>query len=300
MGARGAIFYVYGCAAVRPSLPRPATALETGTRCEWIEDGGLAVLVSPVPAADYEEAPLARHMDNLPWLTQRVERHHRVLLEAMAHAPVVPCRFGVLLRRRAGVVALLRRWRAPLLSSLERLGQSHEWSVKAFATVHPCSAGILPASGKRAGAVGGRCPDASGKTRTPTARAVTTGKAYLLGRARERTARREAADRARGRTGRIYTLIGRLSADVAPLPVRAVRGQDEPLLNLACLVRRKDTRRWLARLQSLREREERQGVRLAWSGPWPPYSFVGDLPGSGGAGVSPASATLAGRKPAAP
>lgn len=266
--ARGALLYVYGCAAVpggrskasaKPSLPRPVAALEASARCEWIEDGGLAALVSSVPAAIYEEAPLAKRMENLPWLAERAQRHNRVLLEVMTHTPVAPCRFGVLLRKREGVVRMLRRLQKPLLQTLENLGESYEWCVKAFAAPRP----VQP-------------PSLRGRPAKP-ARAASGGKAYLLDRARERAAQREATARARGRAGQVFALLARFARDVVPLPARAMKGQAEPLLNLACLVQRADTRRWLARLQDLARREQDNNLRLAWSGPWPPYSFVAEV-----------------------
>ena len=265
---REVVFYVYGCAAaprrrrkasVGAPLPRPAAALEAGSSCRWIEEQGVAALVSPLPAAVYEEAPLARHMENVAWLAERVERHNRVLLEAMAHTPVAPCRFGVLLRKPEGVVGMLRRLRTPLLKTLKRLGDGREWSVKAFAISPPARPG--PGRGSPA----------------EPARAATGGKAYLLARAQERAAQREATARARGRAGRLLALLARLARDVVPLPARAMKGQAEPFLNLACLVRRRDTRRWLRRLQAMAQREQNNSLRLAWSGPWPPYSFVAEL-----------------------
>lgn len=258
----GRLIYVYGFAGAAGAgggAPPPG-GIEPGCAVEWICRGGVAAIVSRVPACDYDEAPLARHLEDAAWVVERARRHGEVLQGLAAAGCVVPCRFGVLFRDDAGVEGALDRHGGALLSALRRLRGKEEWAVKAH---------VAPAAGSAD-------PEPEPE---PELAAAGEGASYLLARAGEHRQRRSAAEAARGRADAILDELATQVDEVLPLPPRDVGATcvRDLFLNLACLVRRRKATAFVACLGRLAVRERDHHVALTWSGPLPPYSFVGEL-----------------------
>ena len=288
------LVYLYGFTPAAVCFHPAAHGVEEGVRVECLEHQGISALISLVPASVYEEQPLEERFKDPCWLALRVERHNRVLLGALEHAAVAPCRFGTLFRSTTALKEIIARHRATLAKVLRKLEGRQEWSVKAYCSAgfQPAalSAGVPPASPSSdvqptSHTAGGQlAPGAAGGPPIHPRRPPTPGgnrgegSAYLLGLVRQRTARQQAAEQVHAHAQRITAALAKLAEDMAPLALRSSEnGKETIFLNLACLVKRGEAGALIARLAKLAAREKKANITLTWSGPWPAYSFAGGL-----------------------
>lgn len=172
---------------------------------------------------------------------ERVRSHNAVVEAAAEEATPLPMRFGQWFASEADLRAALDERRPRLERSLERVRGALEFGVRVL--------------------------DPGGGDPPPPDR--SSGTAYLEGLAR----RVELAEQSRRRGAEV---AAELRSFLGPL-VRAqdVRpGGSGALVTIAHLVDRHDTGTYGTRLRTFTSR--RPGVRLVFSGPWPPYGFTDD------------------------
>lgn len=174
--------------------------------------------------------------------------HHALVDALCAGGPCLPVRFGTWLVDAAAARRALASARADLEARLERVGDRREIAVTLLWREAPSSEG-------------------RGHDVAPS------GRAYL-----ER--RRAAAVASFGRRATADALAARLEAELAgdQADVRhETCPSDEVALSLSLLARRGEADALKAR--ATRAVAGLPDVRGVVSGPWPPYSFAGELPG---------------------
>lgn len=204
---------------------------------------GLAALASESPLCPYAADAC------------NASRHAAVVEEAMRGGPVLPVRFGAVLRGREAVVALLEAQHDVYLEALCRLRGKVEMAVRVLWDPGRARGGARPREGGE-----GECEPAE-PLRGP-------GRGYLL---RKLHAHRM-AEAARERGER---LIARIDGVLRPLAADGVARRCPTarlLLDAAYLVAHEAQ-------PAFREAVERLGAQMAeprflLTGPWPPYSFV--------------------------
>jgi Gas vesicle synthesis protein GvpL/GvpF len=239
-----AAWYVYGVV--------PATAQPEGTGIgsrpvELVPEGGVATLVSAVPADEFGEASLRERLNDRAWLEQTAREHEDTLERALARSPVIPFRLCTVYESRDRLREFLSSHGAALGALLRRLDGRVELGVKAYLAEEPA------------------------ETDEPQ-----SGREYLLRRQREREAAEESArfkvECARASHERLAAAAEDARAN-PPQPAELSGRTEEMLLNGAYLVRRDDGRlgETVAELESL---YGPRGVMYEMTGPWPPYNFV--------------------------
>ncbi|MFF8289883.1 GvpL/GvpF family gas vesicle protein [Streptomyces sp. NPDC016309] len=261
----GSVSYLYGVAETAPALHEAVSGLRgvAGAPVRVVADGEVAALVSSVPAADFEEGPLAAHLEDLDWLEAVARAHHGVVDAVAARSTVLPLRLATIYRDDERVRAMLLAGRAAFRSRLARLSGHVEWGVKVYA--EPSAAAEARADGTP-GDAGAAAPE------------LTPGRAYLRGRRHERTARDEAHRAAAEAALRIQEAARAHSVEHVRHRVQQgplVRGTGENVSNDAFLVPSSGSEAFLA---AVREAEAAGGalVRAQITGPWAPYSFAAD------------------------
>ncbi|MEU2025125.1 GvpL/GvpF family gas vesicle protein [Streptomyces sp. NPDC016469] len=216
----------------------------------------LTAVVQTVRAADFTDEAWQARLADEPELERYARAHHEVVCAMAARHPTVPLPLATLYhdeeRARAALNMEARRFHA----ALERTAHHSEWGVKVYVADAPAREAAEAA---------------------PQRPATGAGRAYL-DRKRSLRDRRE-----RNRTDglRIAEVV---DADVSGLatasrrlPFHGPRVPDErrtQVLNATYLVA-EDRAAELARLaDNLRERT---GAHVELSGPWVPYSFVGEV-----------------------
>jgi len=214
------------------SVPRP---LAIGS--------GVWLLVSTVPAQEYEESGLATRLTDAEWLAQCGVAHHDVIARAARAHAVAPFRLLTLFRSEERAVEEATRLKTRIGRALARVNDRREWVVRVAAVSGPA------------------------KPRRPGA---TSGTSYLMARASESRATAGATPDARRAARELVADLKRCADQVVTRPSEAAH----VLYDGALLVSREResdlgnvVRQWEPRLAPV-------GCRVSLTGPWPPYSFV--------------------------
>ncbi|MFP1624458.1 GvpL/GvpF family gas vesicle protein [Streptomyces sp. 5K101] len=222
--------------------------------------GGLAALVSRVPAAAYGEHGLKAQLEDLARLEAVARAHHAVVDAAFATATVLPMRLATVYLDDERVTAMLYERHHELDELLRRLDRHVEFGVKVYAD--PSGAAVPETAGSPA--------------------AESPGRAYLQQRRAQRRAGREAHRAAAAAAAKAAPAV----RDIAPERVvhRPQQGElsarnGENVANESYLVPADRADLFRTRLEGIVR--DTPGVRLEVTGPWAPYSFATPVAGSG-------------------
>ncbi|MBT2365662.1 GvpL/GvpF family gas vesicle protein [Streptomyces sp. ISL-10] len=259
--------YLYGVAAATTELHDAVAGLRGvyDAAVRVVTDQDVAAVVSDVPSADFEEAPLAAHLEDLAWLESVARAHHGVVDAVTARTTVLPLRLGTIYRDDEGIRTMLAAGRAAFLPRLARLGRHVEWGVKVFF--------VPPATGGPGGA-----PDEPATELSP-------GRAYLRGRRHEQHTRDRAYQEALEAAQRIHAAAAARAVEHTRHRVQQgalAEGLLENIANDAYLVATDMSDAFLAAVRQADEGAEL--VRTEITGPWAPYSFAAAAPDETGAG----------------
>jgi len=201
----GELVYAYAvvrAAAVPDELLEGLRGVADAPVCVLRDTGpgstGLGALVSPVPAADFDEAPLRARLEDLPWLERTARAHQRVVDTAASAACVLPMRLATVYRDEAGVRAVLAEGRERFGAALDALDGRVEWGVKVYADP--------------AGPLGGENPRQKAAAPAAAARTAASGRDYLRQRSAARRAREERMRQAEGMTQQAHGALSERAA----------------------------------------------------------------------------------------
>jgi len=218
-----------GCTGIGPQ-PAPVRLLDRGC---------LGVLVSDV---DSERLSTLRDADvtEQSELAVRAREHDQVVRAAAERGPVLPFRFGTVLRDDAAADRLLAEHHDVAMELLAHVDGKDEWGVRL-----------------RARSTAG---DVSEPDRSSGASYLASRRRHLHDLDRRRAREREIADR-------IQQDLRSWAADAADRPDR------DALLDIAVLVDHSAEDAFLRHVGDLATQAAEAGVLLDTTGPWPPYSF---------------------------
>jgi hypothetical protein len=226
-----------------------------------VEAAGLVAAVSRVPATTFDEEPLNALINDLPRLTICVVRHEEVI-RALARSALVPMTFGAVYRSTDGVVHMLEERAGDLHALLERLEGREEWGLKVFAH--------LPQLQSAAEKESDQLRDLAHQ-----AAAARPGRAYLLGKQRERLRAQESSRLAAAMLEELMDRLSALAVDAVQDDTGPVQpGTEQLLLKAAFLVERAGAETFCRVARGVGRECEPRGLRLEVTGPWAPYSFV--------------------------
>ncbi|MGW3728869.1 GvpL/GvpF family gas vesicle protein [Streptomyces sp. NPDC000851] len=249
----------YAYAVVRPvaALERDALPGVRGVAdapVTLVHHGDVAAAVSPVPPADFSEATLKAHLEDLDWLESVARAHHHIIETLGAHTTVLPLRLATVYLDDARVRDMLGEQEKTFTALLDRLADHVEWGVKVYADTSPAAAR----------------PQAATPADEPD-----PGRAYLRQRRHQQHARDDAWSSAAQAVRRIEDQVWNLAVAHArhrPQQGRLAGETGENVANDAYLVPRRLAEEFRDRV--LHAVEEFPGVRVEVTGPWVPYSFA--------------------------
>jgi hypothetical protein len=238
------LLWAYGVVPAAAGVPDvPGVA---GRPVERIAHGGLAALVTAVPAERFTGAALQQRLEDLDELEALARGHEAVLEGALRAGDLVPFRMCTIYRSPDTVRHMLATEGERMERALARLRGKAEWGVKAFARPEAASAPAeRPASGTE----------------------------YLRRRSAERRQADEAGDALAATVAGVHARLaeGACAAVLAPPQDRRLSGRDaEMVLNASYLVERERAGDFAGLVDAL----GRDGVALELTGPWPAYHFV--------------------------
>ncbi|MGR8007247.1 GvpL/GvpF family gas vesicle protein [Streptomyces hypolithicus] len=243
-------------------LPEGVVGLD-GEPPRLLHHDGLVAVVSPVPARDFDEAPLKEHLEDLDWLTGTARLHEAVVAALTTVTCPVPLRLATVCVDDSGVRQLIDAGRDRFVETLERLEGRVEWGVKVYVDTEPApepaAAQAPPPPHTEAGAA-----------------APASGRDYLRRRLNRRQARESVWERADAVSRALHGELSRRAEATAlhrPQDSRLSESPGQNVLNAAYLVPRERGEEFVAEIGRLAPKEA--GIRVEITGPWAPYSFAG-------------------------
>ncbi|MFI0977026.1 GvpL/GvpF family gas vesicle protein [Streptomyces sp. NPDC021093] len=267
--------YVY--AVTRPFegfLPEEGGRGLDGEPPRLLRHGDLVAVVSPVRAADFDEAPLKAHLEDLDWLAATARTHQAVVTALTAVTTPLPLRLATVCRDDNGVRRLLEGGRERFARALERLDGRIEWGVKVYVDTD-VDVDVDTEMDAAPAPVPAPDPDAP----PPSAVEPGAGRSYLRQRLAQRRSREAEAKKADALCRKLHAELSQ-SAEAALLhrlqDGRLSGHSGQNVLNAAYLVPRWTSEAFVEQVRALTPSPEDGGdVTVELTGPWAPYSFAG-------------------------
>ncbi len=266
------MWYVYGI------VPGDAAAVHAPDDSKGIDDAGVslesesgvAALVSELDAVQYAPLVVERSSGDVDWLSPRAVAHDRVLTWASDRGPVIPLPMFSLFSSRDAVRTMLRERASQLRVTLERVGagRAREYALRVY-RVDAEMMDVIPSLSPRLAEM------------ATAAERASPGQRYLLERKLETEKKSEVRVVSQRLMDEIVAELSSIAREVvrSPIPRAAttdVAARGTMLLNAAFLIaadRLEDFQRTLTAIVS---RYDQRGLRFDFTGPWPPYHFVGE------------------------
>jgi len=244
--APASVLYLYAISQM-PERTAPAITVEGmdgATPVEAVRCGSYLCWISRVSRSDFADK-IPELMSNLEWLATAGFRHQHVVAEISGKLPTLPARFGTIFVNEDSLAKHMKQRSRALRAAFQRVANADEWGVKIFALAPPDE---------------------------PSARKASSGSDYL----------KLKADRLQPRkTDKLDAEVQAFLSTLNELAIthsaggKASAGQRGLVWHGSFLIRRKDRKKLDSTLRKYATRWKNLR-RIDCSGPWPPYSFVGN------------------------
>ena len=257
--------YVYGVAASSLETATAPKGIDGGA-VSLIPNGDVAALVTSVSADDYAPDKVEALTADVSWVSDRAAAHDRVLTWASDAGAVIPFPMWTLFSDPKGVSSMLTKRVDELRRTFERISDGREFIVRVYV---------------QSALLKGHIAEHSAELTTLESQAAkaTPGQKYLLERKIENLRR----DAGRDLTGKVANeihdaLSGASMETVREQPINsgAPREQGRAILNASFLVAPSRVVEFQRRLTTMVNKYEPSGFKFDFTGPWPPYHFVGE------------------------
>jgi hypothetical protein len=247
--------YAY-CVIDGGHAPEPRVGVDPRYRTRVLRHGALGAVISEVTLREFSEDALKERLEDIAFLESTARAHDEVTFGAHAADASCPLPLCTIFAGPDSVREMLAREHKRLRSALDRIRGHDEWSVKLLAE--------RPARTSQPAA-----PDTSS----------SPGHAFFERKRAQRQRERSAGDalaRTASRLHRDLTMHAAESRLLRPQNRAISAHRGEMALNAAYLVERQRSQEFAALLEEFAADGHRDdGLTVALSGPFAPYSFVG-------------------------
>ncbi len=241
--SKASTLYLYGISpSVKKAIEIQAEAVDGSAPIEAIRIAGFDAWISRVDRSEFADH-LAENMENLEWLAMVGVRHQRAVADLAAKAEILPVRFGTVFLSEESLHEHVEGQKKSIQSVFKRIVGAEEWGVKIFRTTAAKAPAMIEAS---------------------------SGTDYLKRKAQTVMPRKKEEDPA---LAEFVKELGGVSVEAAP-GGHASTGQPNLAWHGSFLVKRTGRKKFEAALKKFTARLA-DNYRVECSGPWPPYSFVG-------------------------
>src|SRR5438105_4486603 len=254
------IVYVYAIARAGDPLPERVEAIDGSDVLDVVAAGDLAAFVTPVDDVDFSQPVIDARAKDVEWLGSIGYRHQNVMAALMRGGTIIPLRAFTLFATPDSLRQHVDSQCEALKNVLARIDGKQEWTLRIEFDPERWSEALVNRV-------------ASLREITEQAAAATPGKAFLLRKKlddEKKRASREAEQQVVAEVEK--TVMGTLECDTVA-ESRQERSGGFPQINV--LIERDEGTRLAALRDDLTQRYEKDGVTVALTGPWPPYTFVG-------------------------
>lgn len=265
----GVAYYTYAIARPKPGAAplEPIPGVDPRHPVRTVGDGDMVALVSDVSLAEFDLSTLEQRLQDRAWLEFLAVGHQRVMEALLPGYTLLPLKLCTLYTDEARIHTLLVESGAQFAAQLDRLSLASEWGVKVY-----CDRAALALWAE------GGAPQLQ-KLAAQTASA-SAGARYMLEKRLKRAAQEAAENLQRSES---FAIAQRLEAAAVaaqrnkPQPAQIHGRGGEMTLNGAYLVADAAFDAFSAELDALRAECGPRGFTIELTGPWPPYSFSGDV-----------------------
>ena len=208
------------------------------------------LVVSDAPFDAFGEAPLARRLSDLDWVSRAAVAHDAVVERFITADAVLPMKVFTIFTNDERAIAKTRSDWDRIEALLKDVSGQVEWTLRLMFDQR-------------------RAPAAAAAPRT------SSGRSYLLAKQKQYTETAAQRRLVRQRAAGVVAALTAVARDVRqrPLTSTATSGS-RLLLDAAFLVPRRHERRFRAAVARETRRLAPEGYAVHLSGPWPPYSFI--------------------------
>ena len=251
--------WLYAIGKAGHPLPERPEAVDGSEKVDAITEGSLTAFVTPVDLRAYSQQAVDAHAGDIEWLGAIGYRHQAVMQALMNGGTVIPLRAFTLFGSRQMVEAQLRSGREEFTKVLERLDGKQEWTLR-----------IEFEPQKWNDALASRVE--SLRTIVNEMRGANPGKAFLLKKKLE-DERKKASREAEVQV--VSEIEERILDKLRCETVAESRQQRDGAFPQINVLLNRDEEAPLVELhRELNDRYAAEGISLAVSGPWPPYTFA--------------------------
>lgn len=252
-----AVLYVY--AITRDAVTPECEAIDQSQHFAALSADGVCAVYTSVSEGEFSQDVVDRRAGDLEWLGAIGYRHQNVIAELMKSTAVVPLRAFTMFSSESTLREYLLQNGEVLAKLLERLDGKHEWTLRVEFEPHRWSEALV-----------GRVD--SLRALSSEIESASSGKAFLLRKKLDderKRASREAEQQVVADIER--EVVEKLACDTIA-ESRLQRDGAFPQINV--LIDRDEESRLQELHTALNERYAADGVTLAMTGPWPPYTFA--------------------------
>jgi len=253
------ILYVYAIGRAGHPAPERVEAIDGSGEVELVACGDLAVFVTPVDPAEFSQPVIDARSKDVEWLGGIGYRHQSVMAALMRGGTIIPLRAFTLFAGEESLRRHLDAEREKLAKILDRLDGKQEWTLRIEFDPQQWSDALL----RRVAALRELSEEMS---------RASTGKAFLLRKKideEKKRASREAEETVVGEIER--AVLERLACDTVA-ESRQQRSGAFPQIHVP--LNRDEEARLEELRRDLESRYAADGVSVAVTGPWPPYTFA--------------------------
>ena len=253
------ILYVYAIARAGHPRPERVEAIDGSDLVHDVACGDLAAFVTPVDPADYSQPVIDARSKDVEWLGAIGYRHQSVMAALMRDGAILPLRAFTLFANDESLCRHVAAERERFVRILDRLDGKQEWTLRVEFDPERWSDALT------------RRVDSLRALADEMSRAAP-GKAFLLGKKLDEEKKRASREAEEAVVGEIErAVLDRLACDTVA-ESRQQRSGAFPQINV--LINRDEEARIEELRRELDARYTEDGVTVALTGPWPPYSFA--------------------------
>jgi len=253
------ILYVYAIARAAHPMPERVEAIDGSDRLDVITAGELAAFVSPVDDVDFSQGVIDARAKDVEWLGSIGYRHQSVMNALMHGGTIVPLRAFTLFASDQTLRRHLEKEHDRLSTLLARLDGKQEWTLRIEFDPQLWNDALV----RRVDSLRALSDEIAG---------AAAGKAFLLRKKLDDEKKRASREAEQQVVAEVEAAVMEKLACDTVAETRQQRSGAFPQINV--LIERDEE----ARLEELREaltrRYAAEGVTLALTGPWPPYTFA--------------------------
>jgi hypothetical protein len=249
--------YVY--AITRDPIAPDCEAVDSSRRFDVAGHDGLFAVCTPVNDEEFSQDAIDRRAGDLEWLGAIGYRHQAVAAELMKSTAMIPLRAFTLFSSREALDAYLHEHRELLAKTLERLDGKREWTLRVEFDPERFSDALT--------------------SRVDSLREIAAqiesanpGRAFLLRKKLDEEKKRASREAEQQVVGEIESAVLEKLKCETVAESRLDREGAFPQINV--LLNRDEESTLQELLDGLAARYDKEGVTLALTGPWPPYTFA--------------------------